>query len=226
MALHGDLKRAVIACEVMQLELQKLAESKLIDFYFLDQGLHRTPNRMPELVQSKIDAADAANTDLIILGYGLCSNGIVGVSSAKAHIVVPLCHDCIALFLGSQAAYQKAFDKRPGSYYLTPGWVAVGKDPLTIMEDEYMPKFGQKNAQWVMGEELKHYTHITYLNSGVGDTERLRERTKKNCQAFNKEYDEMDVGLDFFAKLLHGPYEKPDFAVIEPSQKITADLFY
>ena len=78
--------------------------------------------------QEQIDQA-AAYASQIVIGYGLCSNGIVGVIARKQGLYLPHCHDCIAFFMGSHRAYLKAFEMRPGTYYLTPGWVAEKKDP-------------------------------------------------------------------------------------------------
>jgi hypothetical protein len=38
-----------------------------------------------------------------------------------AELIIPHCHDCIALFLGSPNRHLEVFRKKPGTYYLTPG---------------------------------------------------------------------------------------------------------
>jgi len=218
-------RTAVIACDVMRPELEMAARGAAIQFHFLDQGLHRTPKKMAALIQEKFEIVkDSA--ERVVLAYGLCSGGIKGVRAGCRGLVVPKCHDCIALFFGSLTAYQKAFHSRPGTYYVTPGWVAAKRDPLGTIQDDYAPKHGMETALWVMQEELKHYTHIALINTGIGDLEFLRARTKENCVVLEKEYCEIQGSLDYFTRLIHGPYTGEDFIVIPSGGEVTEDMFF
>ena len=196
-----------------------------VEIRYLDQGLHRTPDKMAGLIQAQIDEASQYAVR-IVLGYGLCSNGIVGVTAGRQGLLIPLCHDCIAFFLGSPEAYDKAFEERPGTYYLTPGWVSEKKDPLGIVEDDYTARVGREMAVWAMKEELKHYTHIALIDTGIGDLEPLRERAVENARFFEKQYKEVHGNLKYFRKLIHGPYENEDFFFIEPGQKVAQEVFF
>ena len=196
-----------------------------VEIRYLDQGLHRTPDKMADLIQAQIDEV-AQYAVRIVLGYGLCSNGIVGVKARRQGLLIPLCHDCIAFFLGSPEAYDKAFEERPGTYYLTPGWVSEKKDPLGIVEDDYTARVGREMAVWAMKEELKHYTHIALIDTGIGDLEPLRERAVENARFFEKQYKEVHGNLKYFRKLIHGPYENEDFFFIEPGQKVAQEVFF
>ena len=95
----------IIACEVMRAELEAVAGRAAVLFHFLDQGLHRTPKKMAGLIREKL-ALVGPSTKRVVLAYGLCSNGITGVKSPRQGLVVPKCHDCIALFFGSSKAYR------------------------------------------------------------------------------------------------------------------------
>jgi len=215
----------IVACRVMEPELEKARDQDSgVEIRYLDQGLHRPPEKMADLIQPQIDEA-AQNAARIVLGYGLCSNGIVGVKAGRQGLLIPSCHDCIAFFLGSPEAYGKAFEERPGTYYLTPGWVSERKDPLGIVEDDYTARVGREMAVWAMKEELKHYTHISLINTGIGDLEPLRERAMENARFFEKKYKEVQGNLTYFRKLIYGPYEDDDFFVIEPGQKIAQEVF-
>jgi hypothetical protein len=216
---------AVVACEVMKAELEAAGREKNVRFFFLDQGLHRTPNKMAALIQEKIDILPKT-IERVTLSYGLCSNGILGVKSTDRELVVPRCHDCIALFLGSPAAYRVVFESRPGTYYLTPGWVAAKKDPLGIIHDDYATRMDLETAFWVMEEELKHYTHIALINTGVGDIDALRARTRDNCKRLKKEYFEIQGGLDYFAKLVEGVYDDDEFLIVRPGEELTQEMFF
>ena len=216
----------IVACQVMEPELEHIREAyPQVDISYLDQNLHRTPTKMADLVQEKVDqAADSA--DRTVLGYGLCSNGIVGVKARQQGIVVPRCHDCIAFFLGSPQAYLDDFHSRPGSYYLTPGWIAERKDPLGIIEDDYVPRYGRKTAEWAKREELKHYTHIILVDTGVAEIEPMRKIALENARFFNMEYVEIEgKSREFFKKLAFGPYASDEFIHIGPGDVVTQEMF-
>lgn len=220
----SDSPRVVVACRVMEPELESLRQGiSGVEVRYVEQSLHRVPQNMASRVQEEINKA-AAQGGLIALGYGLCSNGIVGVKAPAQGLVVPKAHDCIALFLGSMEKYRSCFSQRPGTYYLTPGWVAESRDPLGILE-EYIERYGQETAQWVMEEELKHYTHIALINSGVGDLERLRARARANAEHFGKQYEEIQGDLSYLRKLLEGPYTEEDFFFIQPGERVTQELY-
>lgn len=195
-----------------------------IKIRYLDQGLHRYPHKMPSLVQDQIDQV-AAWADEIVLGYGLCSNGIAGVTATAPGLIVPRCHDCIAFFLGSCAAYRAALKKRPGTYYLTAGWIREDQDPLGIIEKDYTPRLGRKTAVWGMKEELKNYTHFVFINTGADNTGQLRQRTEENASFFNMKSEEIQGDLTFLQKLLYGPYSDEDFFFLEPGDRIEQKMF-
>ena len=216
----------VVACQVMEPELEWVRKDySHVDILYLDQGLHRTPQTMADEVQVLVDQA-SETADRIVLGYGLCSNGIVGVTARTQPLIVPRCHDCIAFFLGSPEAYKADHDSRPGTYYLTPGWIAEGKDPLTIIEDEYEPKYGRETAEWVKKEELKHYTHIVLIDTGVAEIEPLRKRARENAAFFDMEFVEVEgKSLEYFVKLVQGPYHENEFLRLNPGEAVTQEMF-
>ena len=222
----GNGRRVVIACRVMEPELkQVLAEGEEdVEILFLDQSLHRTPTKLLGQLQEKIDQV-ARTASRLVLGYGLCSNGVVGVAARQQGLIIPRCHDCIALFLGSPSRYQELFREKPGTYYLTPGWVAEKKDPLGIME-EYVPRYGRETAQWVIEEELKHYTHIALIDTGMEVMEPIRERAMENAAVLKKQYEEIPGSLDYFRELLHGPYKEEKFLSLRLGEKFTQEMFF
>lgn len=225
-ALPGP--RLIIACRVMQNELDAMSAKAdapgNIEIRYMDQNLHRRPEKMAGLIQKEVDsAADTAGS--IVLGYGLCSNGVLGVTARKQNIYIPRVHDCIALLLGSRQAYFNAFCERAGTYYLTPGWVAEQKDPLGMVEHEYGPKMGREMALWGINEELKHYSHIVLIDTGVGDIENLRKRAHANAKFLNKTYGEVQGSKAYFEKILFGPYDDEDFICLRPGQKAVQKPF-
>ena len=221
------LKRPVIiACRVMEPELEVVrAGSQAVEIIYLEQGMHRTPKKLPEIIQERIDQA-ASYATAIVLGYGLCSNGLVGVTARRQELIVPRCHDCISLFLGSPARYDTVFRDHPGTFYLTPGWVKQNQDPLGTYQVEYLPKYGIEVALWAIRESLKNYTHIALINSGMPESEALRCRALENAEFLNMTYIEIEGDLSSFEKIIRGPYNAGDFLHLQPGETITQSLYF
>ena len=218
---------ALIACEIMKAEIEAVAHDlNRVETHYLDQGLHRTPTQMAGRIQEVVDRLDA-RVDVAVLGYGLCANGIVGVKAGRCDLIVPRCHDCIGFFLGSPQAYLDDFYSRPGSYYLTPGWIAEKKDPLSIIEEDYVPRYGREKAEWAKKEELKHYTHMVLVDTGVDDLEPMRRIALKNADYFGMQYLEIKAkSKEFFKKLVTGPYPAEEFILVRPGETIRQGMFF
>ena len=220
-------RSVIIACRIMEPELAHLLSEKNggdegTDILYLEQALHRTPAKLLGQLQEQIDQV-ARTASRIVLGYGLCAKGIAGVTVAEPELIIPRCHDCIALFLGSPNRHLELFREKPGTYYLTPGWVAEKKDPLGILE-EYVPQYGRETAQWVIEEELKHYTHIALIDTGVEEMAPLRARAMENAAVLKKQYEEIPGSLDYFRELLRGPYTEEKFLRLRPGEKFTQEM--
>ncbi len=221
-------KKQIIACRSLQPEIDHLladAWNYDIRATYLKQALHRTPDQLPLVIQAAID--DVSNdVSTIVLGYGLCANGIVGVRAPAQGLIIPRVHDCIALFLGNRNAYLDAFKKNPGAYYLTPGWVAEQKDPLGFMENDYVPRVGREEAEWAAKEELKHYTQIVLIHTGNSrDQAALKQRAIDNARFFEKTFVEKTGTGAFFRKLLFGPYDEQDFVIVPPGETVAQKPF-
>ncbi|TRZ49515.1 DUF1638 domain-containing protein [bacterium] len=222
-------RSVIIACRVMEPELAHLLSEKneaddRTDVIYLEQALHRTPDKLLVKVQEKIDQV-ARTASRIVLGYGLCAKGIVGITARASELIIPRCHDCIALFLGSPNRHLEIFREKPGTYYLTPGWLSDHQDPLGLIE-EHIPRYGREMAQWIIEEELKHYTHIALIDTGVEEMAPLRARAMENAAVLTKKYQEIPGSLDYFRELLHGPYMEEKFLRLRPGEKFTQEMVF
>jgi hypothetical protein len=127
-----DPKRAkVIACATVIEEMLPFMPTEMA-YEVLDFGLHLTPGNLRSKLQEAIDAS-CVHFDTVLLGYGLCSMALVGLTASNCTLVTPRVDDCIAIFLGSRQAYNEQSRKEPGTYYLTKGWIEVADTPF----DEY-----------------------------------------------------------------------------------------
>ncbi len=213
-------KIVIVACSVMKPELEAILRGNSeYELRYLDSRLHDTPKKIPALLQQEVDAVEPY-ASRIVLGYGFCSNGIAGIRAPRQGIYVPKAHDCIALFLGSTESYDFHFKAKPGTYYLTPGWMEENRDPLGHMEKDYVPKMGRKKAELGTKLTFKDYTHIALIDTGVTDVEPLRRVAKDNARFLEKRYEEIVGTHEFFKKILFGPYDERNFMYFKAGEKI------
>ena len=217
-------KKVVIACEVMRKELEFFAKEETnIEFRFMEQGLHNTPKQMPALIQEQVDQVQDYASQ-IILGYGFCSNGAVGVSAPKQPLILPKAHDCIALFMGSRNVYSSYFKENTGTYYLTSGWIDCEGHPLGFLENKYVPKMGREKAEWGIKMEMKDYNSLLFIDNQILDVKAQKEEAKANAHYFDLEYKELLAKTDLLKKIAIGPYDAEDFFIFQPGETITNDI--
>ncbi|MDR1546586.1 MAG: DUF1638 domain-containing protein [Deltaproteobacteria bacterium] len=215
----------VVACDVVRAELERVVGDRDVPMRFLEYSLHSTPADMRGRIVEALAALRSDGAERAALGYGLCSNGVVGVES-DGPLVMPRCHDCIAMLLGSPRQYFEMFRRHPGTYFLTEGWVRNYGDPLSSVERKYVPRMGEKKALRGMSLELANYKAFCFVDNGVGDRASVKARTLENCRVFKKEYMEVAASLDYFRALIDGPHGRDDFVELPTGDKIVNDLFY
>jgi len=230
------MKLKVIACKVLMRELYYLfyKSNNIIDIYWLQQALHNEPQKLTNTLQKAIDhiEAEEESYDGICLGYGLCSNGIVGVNSKKYPLIVPRGHDCITLLLGSKEKYQSLFNSRKGGiYWYTPGWIEhsiqPGKERYELVYKQYADKYGEDNAQYLMDMEqnwMKEYDNALYIDWTHLDTDKYIQYTKE-CAEYLKWQHEVVEGSDsLLSDMLEGHWDHEKFLVLQPGSKIKASF--
>jgi hypothetical protein len=215
-------KKKIIGCAAVVEEMLPLLPSDLA-YEILDFGLHLRPSNLKSALQKAIDAS-AQDVDTIILGYGLCSNGAVGLKAPKTTtLVIPRVHDCIALFLGSHEAYKQQLKAEAGTFFLAKGFIEVGDTPL----DEYkrtVERYGKERADRVMRTMFGHYTRVLFINTGHQDLGKCREHSRQMAQQFGLRYEETKGSRVFLEKLIRGPWGK-DFILVEPDETVTIEQF-
>lgn len=234
----------VIACEIALREVYFTAalSPNLLDLEFLTQGYHDTPGKGREEIQRRIDAVPAGKYDAIALGYGLCSNILVGLATAHTRLVIPRAHDCITFFLGSKERYQQCFAERPGTYYYTSGWIECPKRrgeksvflggasvpaslTLNANYETWVHKYGEDQAKYLLEEMSRWanaYSHGTLIDFDFVKHLKLREQVQQVCADKGWQYDEIPGDLGLFQRLVNGDWPDNDFLVVQPGQKVIA----
>jgi len=225
----------VIACEVLFRELCLAAAQAptTIDLQLMIRGLHDNPVTLREQVQAQIDSTDESETDAVVLGYGLCSNGVAGLVARGRPLVIPRAHDCITLFMGSKERYSQHFFAHPGTYYFTSGWVerAGSRTPrlpkdgagLDASYEEMVAKYGEDNAKYLwefQASWIKNYTAATYIDMGSTGDDKYREQARQVAAERGWEFTEIKGDMSLIARMLAGGWDEEDFLVVPPGHHV------
>ncbi len=224
----GQRKFCVIACHVLWRELCFYAAQSrhVFTFRFLEQGLHNTPEELRASLQRVVDEEDGEH-EAILLGYGLCSNGMVGIRARTTPLVCARAHDCVTFLLGSKERYRKYFDTHPGTYWYSPGWIEdspmPGKERYESTLQHYIDLYGEDSAKYLMEATetwMANYGLATYVDLGVGDSERYRAYTRHCAEWLGWECDFQEGDPTLLKNLLEGAWDAEDFLVVSPGQRI------
>jgi hypothetical protein len=218
--LYGA-RRRVIACATVLEEMLPFLPADL-PYEALDFGLHLRPQDLKRALQDKIEEA-SRQTDVVILGYGLCSMAVVGLRATTATLVVSRSDDCIAIFLGSCAAYKQQTSMEPGTYYLTKGWIEVGDSPFSEHE-RLVEKYGEAKAMRMIKLMLENYTRLAFINTGNYNLESYRDYARRAGEKFDLRYEEIDGSPALVKKMIAGPWDD-EFVVAPPGETITYEMF-
>ncbi len=229
----------VIACRVLTRELSFCCSQcpNTVDTTWLPQGLHDTPTILRNTIQQAMDdvlqqvecGRFKHRPDAFALGYGLCSNGVVGLQTKDIPLVVPRTDDCIALFLGSQQRYLESFQRYPGTYWLNNGWIETAFVPspqeMERQHQEYIAKYGEENAEYLMEEMntwITKYSHCGYISSPVYECSEHLALAQAVAKAHGLRFHKLDGNLDLLQKLLSGRWDEAEFLVCPPNHEICA----
>jgi len=213
----------------MQEHLQKLLPQETPVTY-LEITLHNTPKKLAAALQHEIDRV--AQPSNIIIGYGLCGNGLLGIKSGPHTLIIPRTHDCVAIFLGSHQRYVQRFFANPNTYYLTRGWLEARDEPLQDYLD-YVRDYDEETADYLVEMKYRHYRKLCMVGFSQQELEDCRPmalRVAEFCgKRWNMEYEEI-VGSTSMLETLIGLPEHPqadnaEFVVLEPGQEIQVEMF-
>jgi hypothetical protein len=233
-------KLKFIGCDVMYREACAMAARTphRVDLQFLPKSMHDDTDAMRRSIQEAVDAVDTeAGYSGILLGFGRCNDGVVGVHARHTPLVVPRAHDCITLFFGSREAFRKSFEDQPGTYYMTTGWYerAVGDSPLedqsTVRHlplvgsyDELVERYGRDNADYIaeaLGSWSKHYSRMLYMEMGTTDEEPMVRAARREAERRGWTFERRKGDWTLMEKFFGGEWDE-NFVVVPPGGHIVA----
>lgn len=231
----------LIACEILCREFcWAIARSPhRVDVEFLPKGLHDIGQKgMRARLKEAIEATDEQDFDALLMGYALCSNGLVGLRARRAPLVIPRAHDCVTLFLGSKERYLEYFQRNPGVYFKTSGWIERGQSlqqlgPLSIQSQSGMnqtyaqlvEKYGEDNAKFLY-EELcnmtRNYSKLTFIEMGIEPDDRFERETSREADERGWNYEKLAGNMGLVVDLVEGRWDDERFLVVPPGHEVAA----
>ena len=228
-----------LSCEALARLAYLAAASSphIVDVELFRLGWHSNPPDLRERLQVAIDAASVdaeRHYDAIVLAYGLCGRSTDGLVARALPLVIPRAHDCITLFLGGRARYQRQFSDHPGTYWYVRDYVerktgaaalslgAEGYDDVAAMYDEYVAKYGKDNADYlmeVMGAWADHYNRAAYIDMGTVDSAVVEAETRDEATRRGWTFEKVAGDLVLIKRLLDGDWND-DFLIVQPGQTI------
>lgn len=213
----------VLACATVIEEMLPLMPSDT-GYEVLDFGLHINPERLRLTLQEHVNRVPESY-DVILLGYGLCSQAVIGLQTWRHTLVIPRVDDCIAIFLGSRTAQREQNAREPGTYYLTKGWIEVGDTPFAEYE-RLVQRYDRERADRIIRLMLNHYTRLALINTGQYELDRYREYARRTAERFGLRYEEIQGSTALIEKMLYGPWPPDEFVVVPPGGTVRYEDFY
>jgi hypothetical protein len=191
---------------------------------------------MSARLQQAVDAVDAECYEAVLLGYALCGTGLAGLTARSLPLVLPRAHDCITLFLGSKERYLEYFEKTPGVYFKTSGWIERGETsgPLSQLSfgksgegytlANLVAKYGEEDGRYIWEALAPSYRQFTYIEMGVEPDDRFERHAQQRAAERGWAYEKLQGDMRLVHKLVAGEWDDAEFLVVPPGRRIVARL--
>lgn len=234
------MRLKLLSCEVLYREASlAIARSPhQVDIEFLPKGLHDIGrDGMLQRLEEALERIDESLYDAILLGYGMCNYGTVGLKARLIPIVLPRAHDCMTMFFGSKERYVEYFNENPGTYFLTTGWIERGENPgelsqlsiqhqngMDLTYQELVEKYGEDNAKYLydtLVDQRKHYRQLTFIEMGLEPNGSFEEYAKGMAVDHQWKFEKIRGDMSLIEKLVNGLWREDEFLIVKPGHRVT-----
>ena len=234
----------LIACEVFYREvcLCVAATQHRVDIEFTEKNAHEKSDLLRTQIQAKIDAAESGDIayDAILLGFGLCGNGVRGVGAKKPRLVLPRAHDCCTIFLGSRIAFKEHFSDNPSLPFSSVGYMERGTswihDANTVSVpgldksyEQYVAQYGEENAAFIMETltasnkaALSETSDTRVVFVEVPELAHLgfAARARAEAEKAGKRFVLLPGDMRLIRGLVNGDWSDEEYLVVPPGSRI------
>jgi N-methylhydantoinase A/oxoprolinase/acetone carboxylase beta subunit len=224
----------IIGCGVLAPDIKHIVQQQGLNvkMNFLPGGLHNAPDELRRRLQEAIDqSATDPLCSRIVVGYGVCGKGSIGIRAPRVPLVFPRVHDCIALFMGSDRAYKREFEKYPGTFYISSGWyrekeIPKEKEPEKIwvgsesmgcreLKDQYGEEGGGKIIDFFSSWH-HNYQRAAFIDTGIGTEQKSAEHARKMAEKYNWKYERIPGNLSLMTRLLTQDVSDGEIVIVPP----------
>lgn len=226
----------VIGCGVLAPDINHIADKLGLTLKktFLPGGLHSRPDELRRRLQQAIDEASQDDScQRIVVGYGLCGRGTIGIKAHGAPLVFPRVHDCISLFMGSDQAYRAEFEKCPGTFYISAGWYKEkteprkGKETISIGCEtlgctELKEKYGEQGGTAIIdffSSWHSNYQRAAFIDTGTGHDKAKASaaHAREMAKEHGWKYERIQGDLRLLTRLLTQEASDDEILVVPPA---------
>ena len=175
----------IICCKVLEKEIKQIVRDvpEVCHLEVMEWGLHTRPDLLSNTLCQRIEALQD-KVQAIVLGYGRCQALDKIPRNYKVPVYYPQAEDCIGVLLG-QKRYDQELRNEAGTWFLTPGWTEMGME--FIFHELQLNHLVEKNVDplQIARRMLKDYTRALFIDTRVGNPEKLLGKAQMIAQEFN-----------------------------------------
>lgn len=211
------MKRVIIGCSVLKKEIEALIDCSDLDYRWIKEHLHNTPELLHTEIQAAIDAETEA--EIIYLSYGLCGKALVDIQARSCPLVIPRVDDCIAMILYNRSDLGAL---RCSSYFVSQGWL-WGEDGIGYEHDRMKEKYGEKRALCVARAMFKNYQYLLFIRTGV-ETAEDRQKCEAMAEKLGLKVNETTGNIEILDTMIRDSNDQR-YIRIEPGEVIKEEMF-
>ena len=217
------MERLIISCGMLCDEIKLVCRGKkqVPKIMMLRRALHETPGELRKTLQRLIE--EHQNVDEIILTFGLCGNGVVGLKSENTRLILPKFDDCISQLLYLPAEGRKERSKvKKGHMYLTRQWTKDREAVLSQCRD--ITNSYKEEAPEILSEIYGAYTTVTLVDTGAYTMEKVWERAEQIRDYLPVEIEQEQGSTAILEKIISGAYDE-NFIILNPGEMVEEKMF-
>ncbi len=233
------MRLKLISCEVLFREMcAACAHSPhQVDVEFLPKGLHDLGGKpMAAKIQEIVDRTPEGVYDAILLGYGLCGNGLNGLTARHTQLILPRAHDCIAILMGGRDRYEAYFADNPGTFYRSTGWLERGKGLQQLTHqtagledslDTLVAKYGEENGRYLYQEMTRYhaqYRKLTFIETGLEAHGKFVDEAAAEAVEKGWSFERYTGDLGWLQRLVEGQWSASEFVIASPGERFAASF--